>query len=197
MNLHPFKNPRVLEVTEEDGHVTITTDPARAGAILFVLAGGTLEEAGRSIGVTRERMRQYLKAAGLTTRDRKRPSANQTENAVRWKRMHDRKLERRAARHVRWRRVIALIQELAAKNDEAPTAQELALALDPSLEGRWASNWATPWLASWLGYNAFRHPRYWRIVGRMYWLAGVRRPRAGWSWRSRRPGWGYGALPTP
>lgn len=52
-------------VVEHGDHVTIQTTPRRASAILMVLAGATLQQVGDELGVTRQRIGQYVRDAGL------------------------------------------------------------------------------------------------------------------------------------
>jgi len=123
---------RVTRVTHEpDGKMVIETTPRRASAILQVLAGATLTEVGQSLGVTRERIRQYLRDAGLTVKDRFRPRDNATQAARRatFHRALTQRQRQKAEIRERLRRMATWIERFVGDNGRVPTHGELAEAM--------------------------------------------------------------------
>lgn len=174
----------VLQTTVEGDRITIQTDAARAGALLHFLAGGTLQEAANMIGVSRERVRQYLAKAGISSKDRERYSESRYQHGEHRKRQSARPAERKALRRQRMRQVIRTIRYMTQRDGKAPTVNALAEAIRGAPLAS-SHAWGAPWLSSYLGFygpnnGCLRsYPRYWRVVSRMYRLAGVsdQRPR--------------------
>lgn len=146
-------------VVEHGDHVTIQTTPRRASAILMVLAGATLQQVGDELGVTRQRIGQYVRDAGLYTRSRPafaRPSGNQTNRLRQFCSANERLARRYRVRQARTRRLVDLIWEFASANDRPPTHHELAGGVFSKAT---PYTGATTRLAAYLGTNSKRQGR--------------------------------------
>jgi predicted ArsR family transcriptional regulator len=169
-----------VETTGE--HITIQTTPRRAEAILMVLAGATLQQVGDELGVSRERIRQYLCDAGLQTRMRVVLFSKRGEGVEAQGVRHALKRPRllREKRNKRIRRAVRVIQRLVQTRGRPPTHRELFRALfrrEPVA--------ACSQLAAWLGRNSAQGFQMERIRA-LYRLAGIRGRRIG-CWTSTYP----------
>lgn len=117
-----YRAPRHTQVTQIGDRIEIHTDPRRASAILQVLSGGTLQEVGDQLGVTRERIRQYLKDVGLTVAMRQR-QVDHTERVARFQRGSRRRnrTHQKQRQRERLHRAAAWIQGFAAEEGRPPT----------------------------------------------------------------------------
>lgn len=114
-----------------DRHI-IETDSRRAEAILLTLSGASMADVGRRFGISRERIRQYMKDAGLTGKARKivRPLS---QWATKWIGMPERqrqgKAQRRQRSRVRILHAIEIVKAFAQEHGRAPVHLELAQLL--------------------------------------------------------------------
>lgn len=171
----PYKRHASTKVVQDGDRVEIHTDPRRASAILQVLSGGTLEEVGANLKVTRERVRQYLQDAGLTPSIRllQRPhQKQQTENRIRFTNARRRaRMERmRVKQRERVVAAIAYVQEFSKRHGRAPIFRELAIGL--GIRSVTTRN-SGALLVSYLKRHVRRHSGTRRILGFIYRKAGV------------------------
>lgn len=116
----------VCRVSESGGRVVIETTPRRAEAILLVLSGATLKEVGQRFGLTRERIRQYMAQAGLSTRNRQL-IRSQPYAQRRWRRgLQGRRRLSRTERQERKFAVIAAIKTVGQQSDGIPSVKAVA-----------------------------------------------------------------------
>jgi sigma-70-like protein len=157
----------VCRVRVDGDHHIIETDARRASAILQVLAGATLQEVGDQLGVTRERIRQYMVQAGLPTNIRLRQSP-ETQRMARFRENHRgrRHQAAKARTKERVRQGGTWIRGFVQAYGRPPIIEEVTLAL----MGRVA---AAASLCSWLHTRSGRQRRRYRWVRVMYRLGGV------------------------
>ena len=163
---------RKTVVFESGDRITIHTDPRRASAILQVLAGGTLQEVGDGLGVSRERIRQFLNEAGLTTKDRQRQtgdSAAQQTLRRRFTRVRRRRQRAQARQRARFQELATWIREFAAQAGRSPTIWEVAAARWPGV----TKNAVGPRLAGYLSRHTPRRKCFRRYTKLLYQMARV------------------------
>lgn len=178
--------------SESGGRVTIQTTDRRASAILMVLAGGTLQQVGDELGVSRQRISQYMDDAGLSTSVRQ--PFGRGETGIRRFQAAGRKRARLyAIRQGRIRAMVNLLWSFAYSHDRPPTHRELA---ELTFSRHISKTGATAQLAVYLGISrAANHVRIGRRGGRygkqarrvraLYRLAGFPEERRGcWTGRS-------------
>lgn len=161
--------PHGTTLTIIDGdRLTIQTDRRRATAILNVLAGSTLQEVGDLMGLSRERIRQYLKDAGIRCREvrtRFHPSSPLARDKFDKAQYHRQKTRQRRRQRERVARWVPWIAQWAKAHGRGPTYKELAQAI--GVRGP-----SSPML---LDY--FRRGRHWRRHTRLlkviYRMAGI------------------------
>jgi hypothetical protein len=117
-------------VTIQGDRIEIQTDPRRASAIMQVLGGATLQEVGDAMGITRERVRQYLKDAQLRAslvRTRLRPTSRTDQARFNkigaFKRSLIARRKTRAAQWVPW------LRDYAEREGRNPTLEVFARAV--------------------------------------------------------------------
>jgi predicted transcriptional regulator len=118
-------------VTQIGDRTIIATNARRAEAILLVLSGCTLTEVGKRFGISRERIRQYVRDAGLNVSARVRFHDTQIQAERHMK--FTARARRRRARKQRIRehmaRAVAWLRAYADANGATPIYQQLADAL--------------------------------------------------------------------
>lgn len=163
-------HPKATTVTTEGDRVFITTTPKRATAILSVLSGATLEEAGGVVGVTRERVRQYLVGAGISTKDRKvqHDHTKRIRSFVSAGKFWAARLAQRRARAMKW---VPWLQAFAECEGRAPTYGELGAAIFPHLPPN--SSQLAPRAVNYFSYDR-------RVIRAIYRLAGLTQHSVGY-----------------
>lgn len=162
-------------VSADGDRVVIQTTPRRAEAILLVLSGCTLQEVGERLGVSRERIRQYMEQAGLRTRERKlfRPQKACVVWVESFARASQRLRDRREERTRRIKHVVSLLKTFVAEHGRVPSTVQLyrlVFQREPSQSAA-----TVPALSHYLGSYYARKKRYWNRVTAVYRLAGLRR----------------------
>lgn len=160
--------PKVTQVHEENGRIIIQTTQRRASAILNVLAGSTLEEAGKELGISGERVRQYMRDAKLTTKDRKRVVTDSLLMA-KWVARGRHHTDLAAHRQERIRALVAWLREFAGMHSRSPSYQELAQSVRPSI----SRNASAPYLLGYIGRDARGTGKTGRLHA-LYRLAGLK-----------------------
>lgn len=131
-----MRGVRTTTVVETDDRVVITTTPRRSEAILRVLAGATLTDVGREFGVSRERIRQYMKDAGLTVQQRQRFKEQSTKDQTRWSHVGKPRGSwlrlPRTERRARANRVARIVRAIRAATGNSPTIRQVALWIWPN-----------------------------------------------------------------
>jgi predicted transcriptional regulator len=186
--------PKSTVVTESADRITIQTDARRSGAILMVLAGATLQQVGDELGVSRERIRQYLQDAHLTTKMRAPLFSEVFQDTD--KERHTRRVwAKRDAmileRQGRIRRAVQIIKDFQRERGRVPTYEELCAHLIRRVE----KHQAAPVLAGYLGRSGQavsqdrrgkrggRRGKQGRALQALYRLAGFPGKRVGaWTW---------------
>lgn len=139
-----MKTSRLVRTTQIGDRITIQTDAKRAEAILLVLSGCTLTEVGKRFGLTRERVRQYMRDAGLTSQARQRFADGGTQGTVQFLTARANRIERYRRiyekRQARIRHAVEVLRSFNATHGRAPTHSELALVLLNRGDGRWKGN---------------------------------------------------------
>lgn len=151
----------------------------------MVLAGGTLQEAGDALGISRERVRQFMQDAGLSVKDRRRHGEGDHGRQRQWMRARLARHRRRALHRERILLTADYVRRFFAIYHAPPTYRELFQGMrgfDPGLDA------AEIRLAGWLGRPTTGDPRWMLRVHLVYRLAGVRRlvRGAGAWWRRRQ-----------
>lgn len=170
--------PRLTWVETSDDRLVIHTTPRRAGAILAVLSGETLAAVGQRLGVSRERVRQYLASAGLKSQISVKWARAATKNDIDFHRRVANRHRRVETRHQRAEMIVRLLRAFASEHSRAPTYTELHRLVFHRAP---KPNSAAPRLCAWLG-SYTNVPDYLRRLHAAYRLAGLepRKPgRAG------------------
>ena len=156
--------------TEGDRHV-ITTTPRRSEAILMVLSGATLEEVGDQLGVSRERIRQYLQDAGLRAPDVRLVVRGPGKMMRRFLDGRRRRLHKLARIQQRIAKALTALREFAATNGRAPSYGELYRVLFPRRRRGQARGQQAMFLVSWLSRHT--RQRTTRRLHALYRMAGL------------------------
>jgi len=163
---------RTTTVTADGDHITIQTTPRKHSALLMVLAGATLEEAGQVLGVSRQRVQQYLKEAGLTSAVRSRPSRSSFDKYRKPRRdeyWRSRRATMRARRKENAARAVTYLRAYYEANGVVPTTRQLAEVL----RGRKCRrHQAAPFLVALFGGHLLDR-RAWRRIKAVYSMAGL------------------------
>lgn len=185
---------RATIVTVAGDHLSIQTDQRRASAILMVLSGATLAQVGKKLSVSRERIRQYLVDAQLTTKMRTPLFAqvhHKTAAAERFRRGLRREIRRYARRQKRIRQAVEAIRAFQQSRGRVPTYYELFRLVRPGIRLTYKA--AGPRLASWLGRHGPRphiakhYGKQGRALQALYRLAGFPELRVGrWTGKPRK-----------
>lgn len=113
-------------VQKTKNRITIHTDPRRMTAVLLVFSGLTLDDAGKELGITRERVRQYLADCGLRIHRRKRRDTQSQE--THWKSFYRAKSEhqkRKERIRLRLGSVVEYIQQVINTEHRVPLRVEV------------------------------------------------------------------------
>jgi predicted transcriptional regulator len=193
---HPSRSqPKVTEVQHLADRIVIRTSPRRASAILQVLAGASLKEVGDEMGLSRERVRQYMKDAELSApKVRKRMKTTSQETRDRFSNRGRVQREARAKQKERVERWVPWIQGFVAREGRAPKYWELAVAIGLRLKRTPGKNggWGTTAGAMLIGFFS-RHShntqhRSVRVLHAIYRMAGTQVNKAGSPSRLERRG---------